>query len=658
MMAAIGYTALFLALIASICSLIGFALAARNAEHRPSKLAQTSLLAVCGLVSVSIVVLTIALLTHDFQIEYVASYTSTDMDWPYLISALWAGNSGSLLFWAWFLSIFATVLMLQQQRRHRELLPYAALILMVNEIFFLFMLTFVSNPFQRLPFTPPQGMGLNPMLENPGMIFHPPAIVIGYVGLTVPFALAIAALMSGRLGHEWIVTARRWILIAWLLLGVGNIIGAWWAYAELGWGGYWAWDPVENAGLMPWLVATAFLHSTMLQRRRGMFKVWNMVLIIVTYTLVIFGTFLTRSGVLSSVHTFDETNLGPFFLFFIFIILFGSLGLLAYRYGKMKNEAEVESLLSRESMFWINNILLVGATAAVFVGTIFPAISEAVMGIKVEVGAPFFNKVDGPIFLAIILLIGLCSLIGWRRTSAKNLLRNFLGQIIAAVIVVIALFIAGIKEWPVLVAIFLCSFALFTVIYVWFRETQAHRRIKKASLWNFTWAHRARYGGYLVHIAIVIIAVGVIGSSFYSTETEGVLKPGESISLANYMLRYENLDYRETQTKLIITTKMSVYQNEKLISTITPEKTFHLNYQQPVTEVSIHSTPLEDLYVILVDWEEDGSAAFKVLINPLVSWIWIGGIIFLIGGLISFSFRQRWPAASGDLKLDKGEDSR
>jgi cytochrome c-type biogenesis protein CcmF len=657
-MADIGYITLFLALAASIYSAIAFAFGARGKHPALTGSARNGLLAVCGLVSISVAVLVYALLTHDFQIEYVASYTSRDLSLPYLLSALWAGNDGSLLFWAWLLSLFAAVVVLQKRDVGKILVPYASSIVMFTEAFFLILLLSVSNPFHKLPFAPAEGMGLNPLLENPGMIIHPPTLLVGYVAFTIPFAFAMAALLARRLGDDWLIAIRRWTLLAWLFLGIGNILGAWWAYVELGWGGYWAWDPVENAGLMPWLVATAFLHSIMMQRRRGMLKVWNMVLIILTFSLAIFGTFLTRSGILSSVHTFSESALGPFFLAFIGITLFGSLGLLYYRSEELKSEAEMESLVSRESTFLLNNLLLVGAAFAIFLGTVFPVISETVRGVKISVGPPFFNQVNGPIFLAIILLTGICTLIGWRRASIKNLLRNFLWPLVAALILVIVLFVSGIREWYALIAFPVCGFVLSTILYEWFRGTRARHRMRAENylkaFWGLIGTNRPRYGGYIVHIAIILIAIGVIGSSFYELEKEVTLMPGESMTIKNYTLTYENMDRYETESKLVVTATLSVYNNGILKGVLTPEKYFHRTYEQPVTEVAIRTTLLEDLYVILIGWDEDGTTAFKVLVNPLVNWIWIGGGVFLLGGLIAFWPDQRRLPTPRKTKKKKG----
>ena len=648
-MADIGYIALLLALVASIYSAIFFVFGARGRHPALADSARNSLFAVFGLVSISVAALVYALVTHDFQIEYVRNYTSSDLSLAYLLSALWAGNDGSLLFWAWLLSLFAAVVLLQKRDIGKELVPYAAVVIMATQAFFLILLLWVSNPFQKLAFVPAEGMGLNPLLENPGMIIHPPTLLIGYVGFTIPFAFAIAALLTGRLNDEWLITIRRWTLMAWLFLGVGNIIGAWWAYMELGWGGYWAWDPVESASFMPWLVATAFLHSIMMQRRRGMLKVWNMVLIILTFTLTIFGTFLTRSGILSSVHTFANSALGPFFLAFIGVTLFGSLGLLYYRREALKSEVEMESLVSRESTFLLNNLLLVGAAFTTFLGAIFPLISEWVRGVKITVGAPFFNQVNGPIFLTIILLTGICALIGWRRASTKNLTRNFIPPLVVALILGIALFILGVRQWYALVAFSICSFVLYTIFYEWFRGTRARHRMKAENylkaFFGLIWANRPRYGGYIVHIAIILIAIGVVGSSFYGTEKEATLKIGESMTINNYTLTYEGMDSYETESKTVVSATLSIYSKGKLIGELIPEKYFHRSFEQSVTEVAKRSTLVEDLYVILVGWDEDGTTAFRVLVNPLVSWIWIGGWVFLLGGLIAFWPERRRPPA-------------
>ena len=641
-MAEIGYIALVLAFAASIYSIIAFIFAARGGHPRLLASARNSLLAVSVLVTISVAVLLAALVSHNFQIEYVYSYTSSDLSLPYLISALWAGNAGSLLFWGWLLSLFSAIVVLKKRAHGKELLPYASAIIMVTEAFFLMLLLFTQNPFNKLPFVPAEGFGLNPLLENPGMIFHPPLLLGGYAIFAIPFAFAIAALIKRRLDDDWISAIKRWVLSGWLLLGMGNLIGAWWAYAELGWGGYWAWDPIENAGLMPWLVVTAFLHSIMLQRRRGRFKLWNMVLIICAFALTIFGTFITRCDILTSVHTFVESAMCPFFLAFLIITLLGSLALLFYRRKDLESEAGANALISRENTFLLNNILLVGATFTIFMGTIFGSDQS------------FFNQVAIPFFLAVILLSGICILIAWRRPPIKKLRLNLLWPAVVALIVVIALVIAGIRQWYALVAFFFCTFVISAVLSQWFRDVFARHRAKAenylTAFLNLLGSNKSRYGGYIVHIAIVLIAIGVVGSSLFDVEKEYVLKPGESMTINNYTLTYEALDWHGTPSKMVVTAEVSVYKGDRFISTLSPEVYFHPNFEQGVGEVDIRSTFIEDLYIILAGWEPVDSedlnkgyiAGFSVHINPLIIWIWIGGGVFLIGGLLAFwSGRQK-----------------
>ncbi|MFC2018612.1 heme lyase CcmF/NrfE family subunit [Chloroflexota bacterium] len=641
-MANIGYISLLLALVAAIYSAVAFIVGIRRQRPALLESAGNGLLAVCGLVSVSAATLYYALLTHNFQIAYVASYTSRDTSLAYLISAFWAGNDGSLLLWTWLLSLAAVVVFLQKRKSHRELMAYAAPVLMVTQAFFLILVLSVSNPFHQLSFAPADGMGLNPLLENPGMILHPPALLAGYVALTIPFAFTIASLLVRRVSDEWLIAVRRWALVSWMLLGIGLLIGAWWAYVELGWGGYWAWDPVENAGLMPWLIVTAFLHSAMMQRRRGILKIWNIVLVVLSFALAIFGTFLTRSGIISSVHTFSESRLGPFFLAFLGLVLIGSLVLIYYRHDQLRGETETESLISRESTFLLNNLLLVGATFAVLLGTVFPIISEMVRGVKISVGAPFFNQVNGPIFLAVLLLTGICALIGWRRASIRNLVRSFLWPLGAAIALGIALFVLGIRQWYAIFAFVLFGFVLFSVLYQWFREVRARHRVNARNylkaFWELLWANRPRYGGYIVHLGIILMAIGIVGSSFYDVEREATLMPGGSMSVGSYTITYESTNIYDTQSKTVLSATLAVSRDGKMLGRLLPEKYFHRNHEQPVTEVAIRSNLVEDLYVILIGQDVGGAIAFKALVNPLVSWIWIGGGVLVLGGLISF-----WP---------------
>jgi len=640
----IGYIVLILALVSSIYSAVASIVGSKRGNRELVASGRRALLAVCALISIASATLLYSLITHDFQIEYVASYTNRDMPLMYLLSGLWAGAAGSLLFWAWTLAVLGAIIVIRNRSQNiRDLLPYFSSIMMITVAFFLIVMIFNSNPFEKLSWLPADGAGLNPMLENPAMIYHPPTLLIGYAGFTVPFAFAIAALITKRLGNEWIKTIRRWTLFSWLMLGMGIIMGMQWAYVELGWGGYWAWDPVENASLMPWLTGTALLHSIIIQRRRGMLKVWNIVLVVLTFTLCIFGTFLTRSNILSSVHAFNSSAIGPFFLAFMAIALLGSLGLLYYRRGHLKSESQMDSLVSRESSFLLNNLIFVGAAFAVFLGTVFPFISETVSGTKITVGAPYFNQVIVPIFAVLILLAGICVFLGWRRTTPKKLIKNFLLPVVAALIICLVLFIVGIREWYALTFFPLCAFVAGTHLFAWYREVRARRSMRTENylkaFWGLLTSNRPRYGGMLVHLGIVLMALGIIASSSYGVKQETTLQRGESMTIQNYILTYESISGRNTDSRSIVTATLSVYTGQKLIAELTPQKIYSLDHGVTVSEVDVRSTLIDDLYVSLVAWDDNGTTAtFQVLVNPLVMWIWIGGFIILLGGLISY-----WP---------------
>lgn len=546
--------------------------------------------------------------------------------------------------WAWVLSIFGAIVVFQTRARNMDMAPYVLLIIGAIEVFFLGLLVFSSQPFAMLATVPPDGYGLNPMLTNPGMFFHPTTLYLGYVGFTVPFAFCIAALITGKLGDQWIKSTRRWTLFAWLFLTLGNLIGAWWAYVELGWGGYWGWDPVESASFMPWLVATAYLHSVMIQQRRGMLKIWNVGLIIATFTLTIFGTFLTRSGILSSVHSFGQSDLGSLFLGFMVVTLVGSIGLILYRMPLLRQPNEIDSLLSRESSFLLNNVILVGITFAIFLGTIFPLISEAVRGVKITVGPSFFNTVTGPMFLALIALMGICPLIGWRRASWDNVMRNFLYPLGITIAGVAALLIFGIREAPVLLGLSLTAFVTATILLEIFRGVRARRRTSGknvfSSLRSLVWGNKPRYGGYIVHLGIILMAIGIIASQAYQIEKEVTLSVGESAEIGGFTLVYRGLDSFPTQNRDVVTATLDVYDsNQKKLTVLTPSKIFQDNTENAVSEVSIRTTLTEDLYTILAGWQ-DQQATFKFLINPMIVWIWLGGIVMILGTVLAF-----WPDA-------------
>ncbi|MEW6033938.1 MAG: heme lyase CcmF/NrfE family subunit [Chloroflexota bacterium] len=649
MIADLGYIAIFLALATSVYSATAFVLGATRQQPALVQSARNGTYAVFGLVSIASFALLYALLARDFQLSYVASYTSRATSVVYTIAGFWAGNAGSLLLWSWLLALCGAIVLWQNRRKNQELIPYASLTILVTQALFLALMVFTANPFQKLPAIPADGQGLNPLLENPGMLFHPTTLLAGYAGFTIPFAFAVAALITRRLDHQWLATTRNWTLVFWLLLGIGNVLGMQWAYVELGWGGYWAWDPVENAGLMPWLTATAFLHSLMVQRRGGMLKVWNMSLIGATFFLAIFGTFITRSNILSSVHTFGESGQGPFFLFFITagIILFTAL--VVSRLSDLRSEHQMESLLSREASFLLNNLVLVAATVVILLGTMLPLFSRILAGKEVTVGATFFNSVAGPILVVLVLLMGLCPLIGWYRTSPGKLLNNLLTPLYAALATAIVLLtlalVRVIPLKPYAVATFsICAFALTTVFLEWGRGTRARHRIHGENYFrafiSLIGKSRARYGGYFVHIGIVLIAMGIGASSAYSISEEFTLAPGGSMKVGQYTLRYEGLDQYPTPKQMVVSAGLSVTNGQRAAGHMEAKRYFKSNFN-PVSEIGLRSGVSEDLYIILMGWDESGSAAFKVLVNPLVLWIWVGGGLMLGGTFIALWPTQR-----------------
>ena len=632
----VGYIALLIGMVMAAYGAIAAVLGTR--QHIPELVAsaRNATFAMGGLVTVAGVALLYALIGHDFGIKYVANYTSRDLPLFYIVAAFWAGQEGSLLLWAWLLAGFAVVAVIQNWDQHRNLIPYVVAVLLASETFFLIVLAFASNPFARLPVPLLDGHGLNPLLQNLGMIFHPVATYVGYVGFTVPFAFAVAALVTGRLDATWIRTTRRWTLISWLFLSIGTGLGAQWAYMELGWGGYWAWDPVENASLLPWLTATAYLHSVIIQERRGMLKVWNMVLVMLTFVLTLVGTFITRSGIIESVHAFGVSTLGPYFLAFLAVTLLGFLYLLFGRWSQLQSENKLESILSRESSFLLNNLLLAGCAFAVLWGTLLPLIVDAVSGQKIAVSAPYFDQVASPILLAVVALVGICPLLGWRRARSGSLLRSLLWPVAVSLASVVVLLVLGVRKPVPLIALAMCVLGLGTVGTEFWRAIRARRRMTGEPPWvslgKLLRRQPRRYGGYLVHVGVLLMAAGIVGSSFYKTETLASLTPGESMSVGPYRLEYVRLDSIPALTHQKVIATVSVYRNGRLVGTLAPEKDIHADWAESTTEAAIRTTALEDLYVILTYWENEGQlVSLKAVVNPLIVWMWIGGAVLVLG---------------------------
>ncbi len=614
-------------------------------SHRLATASFRSIYAVCALVGIAALILWYGLLTDQFQIAYIWNSSERTLPTFYKFAAIWGGQAGSLLFWTLLLSLFSTAAALTFRTSQRTLMPYVNGTLLAILLFFLVLLVFSANPFEQIGVVPGDGRGLNPLLQNYWMVIHPVMLYLGWVGLSVPFAFAVAALLSRRLDRRWVRTVRRWTLIPWMFLSAGIIMGSQWAYMELGWGGYWAWDPVENASFLPWLTATAFLHSIIIQEQRGILKVWNVTLIWLTFTLVILGTFTTRSGILSSVHSFAQSPVGPYFLVFLAVITVGFLLLLFQRLPFLQGENVIDSISSREGAFLANNWLFAGIAFVVLWGTFYPMFSEILTGERISVAAPWFNRVAGPLFLLLFVLMGVGPLLGWRRTGAKALRRQFTWPLAAALISVPFLFFTSRNIFPI-VGFTVCIFVAATIVQEFARGAIARRRSRgeqlPAALWGLIRRNGRRYGGYVIHFGIVLIGVAIIGNEFYQSTTHVTLTRGDSVELAGYTLKYVALEseQRSNHTEIRANLNVSDAASGRPLGKIFPRRNiYEKTPDQPTSEVGLRMTPAEDVYVILNGWEGDGSSAtFTVYINPLTMWMWVGGLLVVFGTLVSV-----WP---------------
>src|SRR6266849_1685070 len=631
-MSLLGHLSLWLAFMVGLWGTVtGFV---GGAQQRPDlqQSARNATFALFGALVVAVVSLEVAIFRHDFSLEYVAAYTSRNLPTFYLWSALYAGQKGSLLFWATVLSLFAALAQLLTSRRHRAYLPYVAAVTCAVATFFISVMLFAANPFQRLGFTPLDGRGMNPQLQNPGMVFHPPMLYLGYISITIPFAFAIAALLTKKLDTEWLVAVRKWTLVSWLFLGIGLLIGRWWAYVAL----------------VPWLVMTAFLHSVMIQEKRGMLKKWNLARILGAWLLSIFGTFLTRSGVIASVHSFTQSPVGYFFLGFLLLAAVSSFTLYAVRLPLLATEARLESMVSREASFFFNNLLLIGLAFSELWGTLFPILSEWVRGVKITYGPATFNFVNIPLGLVLLLLTGIGPLIAWRRASLPNLRRQFAVPVTSGVFMLLILLVAGMRDLGPLLAISIGAFVFATVIQEFARGARARHRqygepIAFAVLQLLT-RNRRRYGGYIVHIAIVLLFVAFAGMAF-KTETQATLRPGDSVTLKSpyghlYTFTHLGISQYNALNREVTAALVEVRRDGEQIGRLRTEKRQHVDALgrptfEPSTAVGIRSDLREDLYVVLgglVNGTEE--AVYRFTINPLVWWVWFGGFVLVIGGLI------------------------
>jgi cytochrome c-type biogenesis protein CcmF len=634
-LAGLGHPSLIAALAFAAIALVLCTLGARRARADLALAGTRALYATAAFTALAAAALLNALFLHDFSIEYVVNYSSESLSGGYLFAALWGGMEGSLLFWTLLLTTFSAIAVAQARRAGSRLAGWAGAVLSGITIFFLLLLVAPADPFTTLASIPP--------------VVHPPLLYTGFVGFSIPFAFGMAALLAGRSDDSWFRSTRRWTLFAWSALSIGIVLGGAWAYTELGWGGYWAWDPVENASFLPWLTATAFLHSVVIQEKRRMFKVWNVSLIVLTYVLAVFGTFLTRSGILSSIHTFTEGPIGKWFLPFLALMLVGGLGIVAWRLDTLHGENRFDSLLSRESAFLANNVLFLAAAFAVLWGTIYPIVAELVSGTRLSVGPPFFNSVFVPIGLALLLLTGIGPLISWRRMSRGAFVRVVRAPLGAGGATAIALWLFGVDSTGALLAISLCAFTAVAIGAEFARGSRIYRTREglplHLALARAVSRNRRRYGGYVVHLGVVLIVIGFAGASG-KVERQAVVPQGGSMAVGDYELVFEDLESARTDEKDVYQATIGVFRDGERIGALYPQRNLHRAQNQPQSEVAIRSTPVEDLYVVVTEFDASGDAVIRAFVNPLTWWIWAGAAVMVAGMVVLLSGGSPRPAPS------------
>lgn len=644
-MATLGSISLTVAFVVAVYCVIAGYIGGRRRIPELAESARNGVIVFGVLSTTAVIAIVYLLVTRDFSISLVANHTSRDLPiFPYTLTALWGGQSGSLLFWSWILALYGLVVVLKKWESNHDLMPYVVSVLMLIQTFFAFLLAFITSPFQKMAVIPLDGAGLNPLLQHPLMSIHPPMLYLGFVGFAIPFCFAMAALLSGRLNNAWLRATRRWTLVPWMFLFLGLLIGGRWAYDVLGWGGYWGWDPVENSALMPWLVGTAFLHSVMVQERKGMLKVWNMGLIILAFTLTLFGTFLTRSGVIQSVHAFAQSEIGPLFLGFTAFMALAATTLLFFRIDQLQSENDFDSLLSREIFFLINNVLFLGAAIAVLIGVMWPILSEVFTGETLTVGAPYFNLVVGAILGLIVLLMGVIPLIGWGGATLAKLGRKMIVPLGITVVLTAIGFVLGARDVIALGGVALVAFAFTTTVTDILLAAQARQKNTRENLptavARLIGRNHRRYGGYLVHLSVLILALGIIGSRAYATDEVRAMARGESWTTNGYTLVYEGLQPGVLRGEAVVTTAtVAVYENGQRITTLYPSVRFFDRQQQQQTDPAIwHDTPLlrRDLYVIVQGWTDNfETVSFRAFVNPLVTLVWVGGFLFMLATVLT-----------------------
>ena len=663
MIANFGFGVLVISFLVTLYSVFAAIYGERRKIPAMVESARRAMLLTWPLLTLTAGVLIYLLVNNHFEVQFVYEVTSRSMPTYLKVTAWWGGQAGSLLFWSWLMSAFASLVTLRKWDRDREFLPWVIVVACATMAFFIGMNVFFENPFAQLYqtfdgvaphtfqpadgvlFTPQDGRGLNPLLRHPGMVIHPPMLYLGFVSFVIPYAFAMAALITGRTDDRWIRLTRRWTLWAWLFLSFGLVLGGRWAYDVLGWGGYWGWDPVEIAAFMPWLTGTAFLHSVMIQEKRGMLKQWNMILVILTYDLVIFGTFLTRSGVLSSVHAFAQSAIGPLFFGFIGLTLITSVILLFHRWSSLRSETQMTSMLSREALFLLNNLLFMSILVVCFWGVMFPLISELFTGQKVTVGPPFYERATSPLFAALLLLMGIAPLSAWGQSTVKTLGRAIWKPIVGAIVVTVVLFTTYTRNPGALVGFFLIALVILVTIYEYWRGANARQRSQDENIftafWNLTGRNRRRYGGYIIHLSMMFMAVGILGIEIFQVETQGTLEINQQMSVGGYDVVYQDIaQFPGPDGREVTRAVLGVYKGGEYLGELNPRIDYYYDAQQTMTIPGQRSTLRDDLYILLVDWEPVAAtgATFKIFVNPLVNWLWLGSLLFLVGVIIA-----AWP---------------
>ncbi len=636
----IGHFSTIVALVLSVFGMASAALALKTRNPDWARSGRMAVTLIFFLLSAGILSLVYAFITRDFSVLYVANNSNTKLPFFYTVAAVWGGHEGSLLLWVFILSAFSTLAVWLHWKTQPAIMPYLIAVECAVMLGFLALIVFLSSPFERLIPVPPEGKDLNPLLQDPAMVMHPPMLYMGYVGFSIPFSFAMAALFSGRLGEEWIKVTQRWTMFAWMCLTTGILMGGYWAYYELGWGGYWGWDPVENASFMPWLVGTAYLHSVLVQEKRKMFKVWNLFLIIVTFSLSLIGTFLVRSGVLTSVHTFaTDPERGVYILLFVGLVIGIAFGALILRSGKLKSQIEMDSLVSRESVFLFNNLFFLVAAATVFLGTLYPLIVETLQGAKVTVGPPYYNAVFMPIALGLLLLMGVGPYIPWRKASIANLKKSFSTPLMAGTAMLLILLVTGITNLYALAGGYVVAFSAMAIAMDFGKVSQLYAQrnqtnILQGFLAAFA-ANQRRYSSLITHIGVLVLVVGIIASTIYQTEKVVSLKVGDEFTIGDYRMKLDKIHDVEGGNWHAQEGVFHVYKGDKLVTELRPQKRMYPQTQTPTTESAIHAINMGHIFLTMPEVSEDGVAVARGVLNPLILWVWGGGGIMGLGVILN-----------------------